>query len=134
MPTIAFQSRIRTVSDNSALSLVVRHRLVAGEPSDTLQIMKISPPAVDIIPVSPLTISISATLNGRRIPLEQLILSRIAQYLPEYLRTVCIIRTLAYASTCLLLLRILGNSDWTLFLTFVLTRTLVYQLVLAAYR
>jgi hypothetical protein len=94
MPTIAFQSRIRTVSDNSALNLVVRHRLVAGEPSDTLQVIKNSPPDVDIIPVSPLTISISATLNGRRIPPEQLILSRIAQYLPEYLRTVGIIRTL----------------------------------------
>ncbi len=101
MPTIAFQSRIRTVSDNSALNLIVQHRLVAGEPSDTLQIMKNPPPpGVDIILVSPLTITISATLNGTKIPLEQLILSRIAQYLPEYLRMVVIIRTLflTYAS------------------------------------
>ena len=89
MPTFAFKTRTRTVSENCALDLVVQHRLVAGEPSNTLLVKKRPPPqGIDIILVSPLAITISGMLNGTRILPSQLKSSCIAQHLPEYLRMV----------------------------------------------
>ena len=89
MPTFAFKTRTRTVSENCALDLVVKHRLVAGEPSDTPLVKKGPPPqGIAIILVSPLAITISGMLNGTRMLPPQLKSSCIAQHLPEYLRMV----------------------------------------------
>jgi len=95
MPTIAFKTRIRTVSENCTLDLVVSHRLVAGEPSAAPRVVKNPPPkGLDILLVSPLTITTTGKLNNRRVSAEDLITSRIAQNLLEYLKLV------AYPSSC----------------------------------
>jgi hypothetical protein len=89
MPTIAFKTRIRAVSDNCTLDLIISHLLLAGAPSVTPRVLKNPPPkAVDIVHVSPLTITTAGTLNNTRIPVERLMSSCMAQHLPEYLKLV----------------------------------------------
>jgi hypothetical protein len=89
MPTIAFKSRIRTVSDNCTLDVIVSHRLVAGEPSAAPRVVKNLPAKdLDIVLVSPLTITTTGMLNNKRISAEGLMTSRIAQHLLEYLKLV----------------------------------------------
>ena len=95
MPTIAFKSRIRTVSDTCTLDLLVSHRLVAGEPSAAPRVVKNLPPkGLAIVLVSPLTIRTTGMLNNRKISAEGLMSSCIAQHLLEYLKSV------AHPSTC----------------------------------
>jgi len=91
MPTIAFKSKVRTVSENCTLNLVIRHRLVAGEPSEDVCNINASPPqSIAITLTAPLMITISGVLNGKRIPQEKLKESNVAQHLVEYLRVVAI--------------------------------------------
>ncbi|KDR82609.1 hypothetical protein GALMADRAFT_834527 [Galerina marginata CBS 339.88] len=87
MPTVAFKSRVRTTSEYATLTLIIRHRIVVGQPSSTVHDMKLSlPDGVDILLGSQLLITISGKLNGGRIPPEQLTDSCIASHLVEYLR------------------------------------------------
>ncbi|KAF8158220.1 hypothetical protein B0H34DRAFT_807784 [Crassisporium funariophilum] len=87
MPTFALKSRIRAVSDDCTLSLNIRHRLVANQPSDNLYDVKPTlPEGVDILLVSNLPVTISGILDGTRIMPEILKESRIACHLVEYLQ------------------------------------------------
>jgi len=89
MPTIVFKTRIRTVSENCTLDLVVSHRLVAGESSAAPRVVKNPPPkGLDILLVSPLAITTTGRLNNRRISADDLMTSRVAQNLLEYLKLV----------------------------------------------
>jgi hypothetical protein len=79
---------------------------VAGEPSAAPRVVKNPPPqGIDIVLVSPLTITITGMSNNRRVSAEGLMASRIAQHLPEYLKMV------AYPSTCRVTSHFLQNSS-----------------------
>lgn len=89
MPTIAFKSRVRATSDCCALTLVVKHRVIVGGPSDIVHDMKVSlPECIDVLLDSYFSITVSGKLNGGRIAPETLMDSRIAHHLAEYLRMV----------------------------------------------
>ncbi|KAF8967119.1 hypothetical protein BDZ97DRAFT_567431 [Flammula alnicola] len=87
MPSISFKSKVRTVTNSCALTMIVQHRLLVGQRSDIIHRMKQSPPeGVDIILASQLVITISGTLNGARVSPENIMASHIARHLVDYLR------------------------------------------------
>jgi hypothetical protein len=90
MPSIACRSKVRAASDHCSLTLNTRHRLVAGEPSDTLYPVNRTrfPECVDIRLASNLVVTLSGTLDGSEIPAAEIIASSLAQHLVDYLQTV----------------------------------------------
>ncbi|KAF9485902.1 hypothetical protein BDN70DRAFT_870846, partial [Pholiota conissans] len=87
MPSVAFKSRIKTVTEACTLTMVVQHRLLVGMPSDTLLTLKHSPPKeLAVFLASNLFFTISGSLNAVDISSKEIKDSHITRHLVEYLR------------------------------------------------
>jgi hypothetical protein len=97
MPTFAYSSKVRAVSDDSSLVLSARHCFIAGRSSDKLYNIKQSriPVDVDVIAHSNLTLTISGVLDRVKVSVEDIAKSAVAHHLVNYLRTVRFIHYLS---------------------------------------
>jgi len=93
MPTISCTSKIRAAADHYGVSLNVRHRLVAGEPSDTSYHMTTRfPEDVDVL-ASNFPVTISGSFDGCKVSAADVTTSSLAQHIASYFRTVNINNT-----------------------------------------
>lgn len=90
MPSIAYRSKIRAVSDHCSLTLGVRHHLVTGIPSDKVYSSPKTrfPDNVDVLLASNLVIRISGIFNGSEVSADEILASSLSLHLLDYLRTV----------------------------------------------
>ncbi|GLB38533.1 hypothetical protein LshimejAT787_0503980 [Lyophyllum shimeji] len=88
MPSIACRSRIRAASEHCGLCLDVRHRLVAGNPSDAVHYLGKTrvPDDVDVLVASNVVITLSGVLDGRTVSAEEVYASALCQHLVDYFR------------------------------------------------
>lgn len=90
MPSIAFQSRVRTMAETCTLTMIIEHRLILGQPSDVVHRLKPPPDGFTNILLGPQPIfTITGTVNNVRMSSTAIRDSHIVRHFVEYLRMVC---------------------------------------------
>ena len=89
MPSIAFQSRLRTATEQCALTMSIQHRLIVGDPSNEVRRVKSPPENLLVSLASQALVTISGSINNTRVAPDDILHSHIARHFVAYLRLVC---------------------------------------------
>ncbi|KJA21151.1 hypothetical protein HYPSUDRAFT_745487 [Hypholoma sublateritium FD-334 SS-4] len=87
MPSIAFQSRVRTTAETCTLTMIIEHRFILGQPSDVVHRLKLPLDGFTNILLGPQPVfTIKGTVNNIQVSSTAIRDSHIARHFVEYLR------------------------------------------------